>query len=123
MRRHHITDPQLLKARNFAAKQQTNCSCTLPRRRYGTLTGLKELANYYNKISCYSPINRWRNLSLHRPQPITESEAVRMYMNNLRPDMAVYLQGVRPITFEGLQILAESHEWRPKLISRDSVKE
>lgn len=66
------------------------------------MTGLKELANYYNKISCYSPINRWRNLSLHRPQPITESEAVRMYMNNLRPDMAVYLQGVRPITFEEL---------------------
>ena len=66
------------------------------------MTGLKDLANYYNKISCYSPINRWRNLSLHRPQPITASEAVRMYMNNLRPDMAVYLQGVRPITFEEL---------------------
>lgn len=25
-----------------------------------------------------------------------------MYMNNLRPDMEVYLQGVRPITFEEL---------------------
>lgn len=47
-------------------------------------------------------INRWRNLSLHCPQPITESEAVRMCMNNLRPDMAVYLQGVRPITLEEL---------------------
>lgn len=47
-------------------------------------------------------INRWRKISLHRPQPITESEAVCMCMNNLRPDMAVYLQGVRPITFEEL---------------------
>ena len=47
-------------------------------------------------------INRWRNLSLHCPQPITESESVRMCMNNLRPDMAVYLQGVRHVTFEEL---------------------
>uniref|UniRef100_J3MCF0 RNA-directed DNA polymerase n=1 Tax=Oryza brachyantha TaxID=4533 RepID=J3MCF0_ORYBR len=47
-------------------------------------------------------INRWRNLSLHCPQPITEQEAVRMCMNNLNPDMAVYLQGVRPLTFEEL---------------------
>jgi hypothetical protein len=45
-------------------------------------------------------INRWRNLSLHCPQPITEPEAVRMCMNNLSPNMAIYLQGVRPISFE-----------------------
>uniref|UniRef100_J3N1M7 Retrotransposon gag domain-containing protein n=1 Tax=Oryza brachyantha TaxID=4533 RepID=J3N1M7_ORYBR len=47
-------------------------------------------------------INRWRNLSLHCPQPITEQEAVRMCMNNLNPDMAVYLQGVPALTFEEL---------------------
>ena len=47
-------------------------------------------------------IRRWRNLSLHCPQPITEHEAVRMCMNNLSPDMAIHLQGVRPITFEEL---------------------
>jgi hypothetical protein len=47
-------------------------------------------------------INRWRNLSLHCSQPITEPEVVRMCMNNLSPDMAIYLQGVRPISFEEL---------------------
>ncbi|KAK1614458.1 hypothetical protein QYE76_019975 [Lolium multiflorum] len=47
-------------------------------------------------------INRWRNLSLHCPQPITEPEAVRMCTNNLLSDVAVQLQGVRPITFEEL---------------------
>ena len=36
-------------------------------------------------------INRWRNLSLHCPQPITELEAVRMCINNLSPDMAIHL--------------------------------
>jgi hypothetical protein len=47
-------------------------------------------------------INRWRNLILHYSQPITELEGVRMCMNNLNPDMAIYLQGVRPISFEEL---------------------
>ena len=36
-------------------------------------------------------INRWRNLSLHCPQPITELEAVHMCINNLSPDMAIHL--------------------------------
>jgi hypothetical protein len=47
-------------------------------------------------------INRWRNLSLHCPQPITKPEVVRMCMNKLSSDMAIYLQGVRPITIEEL---------------------
>ena len=47
-------------------------------------------------------INRWRNLGLHCPQPISEPKAVRMCMNNLSPDMAIHLQGVRPITFKEL---------------------
>ena len=55
-------------------------------------------------------INRWRNLSLHCPQPITEPEAVRMCMNNLSPDMAIHLQGVRPITFEELSSKATDIE-------------
>jgi hypothetical protein len=38
-------------------------------------------------------INRWRNLSLH---------CSHMCMNNLSPDMAIYLQGVIPISFEEL---------------------
>ncbi|KAK1684838.1 hypothetical protein QYE76_045686 [Lolium multiflorum] len=63
-------------------------------------------------------INRWRNLSLHCPQPITETEAVRMCMNNLRPDMAVYLQGVRPVTFEELASKATYIENYNQLIAR-----
>jgi hypothetical protein len=55
-------------------------------------------------------INRWRNLSLHCPQPITEPEAERMCMNNLSPDMAIYLQGVRPISFEELASKATNIE-------------
>jgi hypothetical protein len=47
-------------------------------------------------------INRWRDLSPHCPQPITEPKAVHMCMNNLSPDMVIYLQGVRPIIFEEL---------------------
>jgi hypothetical protein len=63
-------------------------------------------------------INRWRNLSLHCPQPITETEAVRMCMNNLRPDMAVYLQGVRPVTFEELASKATDIENYNQLVAR-----
>jgi hypothetical protein len=63
-------------------------------------------------------INRWRNLSLHCPQPITEPEAVRMCMNNLSPDMAIYLQGVRPITFEELSSKATDIENYMQHISR-----
>jgi hypothetical protein len=55
-------------------------------------------------------INRWRNLSLHCPQPITEPEAECMCMNNLSPDMAIYLQGVRPISFEELASKATNIE-------------
>jgi hypothetical protein len=47
-------------------------------------------------------INMWRNLSLHCPQPIMEPEVVHMCMNNLSPSMAIYLHGVRPISFEEL---------------------
>jgi hypothetical protein len=47
-------------------------------------------------------INRWRNLILQCPQPIMEPEAVHMCMNNLGPDIAIYLQGVRPISLEEL---------------------
>jgi len=63
-------------------------------------------------------INRWRNLSLHCPQPITEPEAVRMCMNNLSPDMAIYLQGVRPITFVELASKATDIENYKLHISR-----
>jgi hypothetical protein len=55
-------------------------------------------------------INRWRNLSLHYPQPITEPKAVRMCMNNLSPNMAIHLQGVRPITFKELSSKATDIE-------------
>jgi hypothetical protein len=65
-------------------------------------------------------INRWRNLSLHCPQPITEPEAVRMCMNNLSPDMAIHLQGVRPITFEELSSKATDIENYMNHVSRPS---
>jgi hypothetical protein len=45
-------------------------------------------------------INRWRNLSLDCPQPITEPEAVHMCMNSFSPNMAIYLQDVRPISLK-----------------------
>jgi hypothetical protein len=63
-------------------------------------------------------INRWRNLSLHCPQPLTEPEAVRMCMNNLHSDMAVYLQGVRPTTFEELASKATDIENYNQLVAR-----
>uniref|UniRef100_J3MFE1 Retrotransposon gag domain-containing protein n=1 Tax=Oryza brachyantha TaxID=4533 RepID=J3MFE1_ORYBR len=65
-------------------------------------------------------INRWRNLNLHCPQPITEQEAVRMCMNNLNPDMAVYLQGVRPLTFEELASKATDIENYMQFVTRRS---
>ena len=63
-------------------------------------------------------INRWRNQSLHCPQPITEPEVVRMCMNNLRSEVAVQLQGVRPITFEELASKATDIENYMQLIAR-----
>lgn len=65
-------------------------------------------------------INRWRNLSLHCPQPITEHEAVRMCMNNLNPEMAVYLPGVRPVTFEELASKATDIENYTQFVARRS---
>ena len=65
-------------------------------------------------------INRWRNLSLHCPQPITEPEAVRMCMNNLLPSMGIYLQGVRPITFEELASKATDIENYQVHVSRQA---
>ncbi|TVU51241.1 hypothetical protein EJB05_02652, partial [Eragrostis curvula] len=65
-------------------------------------------------------INRWRNLSLHCTQSISEPEAVRMCMNNLSPDMAIYLQGVRPVTFEELASKATDIENYMQHISRQS---
>ena len=63
-------------------------------------------------------INRWRNLSLHCSQPISEPEAVRMCTNNLRSDVAVQLQGVRPITFEDLASKATDIENYMQLMAR-----
>ena len=63
-------------------------------------------------------INRWRNLSLHCPQPITEPEAVRMCMNNLRSEVAVQLQGVRPLTFEELASKSTDIENFMQLVAR-----
>jgi hypothetical protein len=63
-------------------------------------------------------INRWRNLRLHCPHPITEPEAVWMCMNNLSPNMAIYLQGVRPITFKELSSKATDIENYMQHISR-----
>ena len=63
-------------------------------------------------------INRWRNLSLHCPQPITEPEAVRMCMNNLRSEVAVQLQGVRPLTFEELASKSTDIENYMQLVAR-----
>lgn len=40
--------------------------------------------------------------SLHCPQSISEREAIRMYMNNLKRDTALLLQGVKPETFKDL---------------------
>lgn len=51
-------------------------------------------ANAWKSSRFHQPL-----ISLHRNQSITESEAVRMCMNNLRPDMAVYPLCLRPITF------------------------
>ena len=55
-------------------------------------------------------INRWRNFSLCCPQPITKLEAVQMFMNNMSPNMAIYIQDVRPITFEELSSKATNIE-------------
>jgi hypothetical protein len=65
-------------------------------------------------------INRWRNLSLHCSQPITVPEAFWMCMNNLSPDMAIHLQGVRPITFEELSSKATDIEKYMNHVSRPS---
>ena len=63
-------------------------------------------------------INRWRNLSLHCPQPITEPESMRMCMNNLRSEVAVQLQGVRPLTFEELASKSTDIENYMQLVAR-----
>ncbi|KAJ1268121.1 hypothetical protein BS78_07G112500 [Paspalum vaginatum] len=75
-----------------------------------TLQGAHEKAADFN--------NQWMNLSLHCPQPITEPEAVRMCMNNLSPNMAICLQGVRPVTFEELASKATDIENYMQHVSR-----
>jgi hypothetical protein len=59
-------------------------------------------------------------LSLQCPQPITEPEAVRMCMNNLSPDMDIYLHGVRPISFEELASKATDIENYMQHITRQA---
>src|SRR5437588_2467689 len=68
----------------------------------------KEVLQLQNSLkrSCYLMRERQTSstdgtISVHTARnPLLNQKPYWMCMNNLRPEMAVYLQGVRPITFE-----------------------
>ncbi|XP_024311258.1 uncharacterized protein LOC112269245 [Brachypodium distachyon] len=87
-----------------------------------SIVGITELTQTEQRVNEKAAdfINRWRNLSLHCPQSLTEQEAVRMCTNNLNPETAMCLQGVRLVTFEDLASKATDIENYRQLTARRS---